>query len=434
MEPASKMGLVSQDFQGIRPIGDQFSSQKHQQVAPDFARAINAASTDLFSKINDKRSVEHKNFVYFTPNLLAAFSMLLAGAQGDAQKALEEFLRVKDVEGDFHSSFGVWIDNLTCRSVAMSAELEKVAKEGNKFFYKQAQAVMTLNGVTIPTDAETRLGCYHPVQINFNDDSEAQAITNAWVEKQTEGKITNLVEDLPEETVLMLVTAALFQGNWKYPFDEKENSTETFYNSDGTMVKFTMMNQGLDDLRLYSDWKKEVTICELPYHGDLSLLVVNCGGKWNREGVRSAAKLEKFMKPENILDMLEHFDERAKKSKGLSIGIPKLKVKDKTDLFKELADDPMVQAITSSNWSGSLVNYHKKTHTSELVSEVQYQMDEVGTQIAAASYSPTAAESCDPEFKMNSAFGVILFDNQTKTILGMGKFLKLEGEETNDEN
>jgi serpin B len=431
MEPVFKSGLI--EFQGIRPIGNQSVSQQKDQLAPDFVRAINAASTDLYSKLNDKRIIEHKNFVFFTPNLLAAFSMLLAGAQGDAQKALEAFLRVKDVAGDFHASFGEWIDNLTCRSVAVAAQLDKVAKESNKFFYKQAQAVMTLNGVTIPTDAETRLGCYHPVQINFNSDAEAQAITNAWVENQTEGKITNLVESLPEETVLMLVTAALFQGSWKYPFEEKENSTETFYNCDGTKVKFTMMNKGIDELRLYSDWEKKVTICELPFHGDISLLVVNCGGTWNREGVHSAAKLEKFMNQENILDMLEHFDERAKKRNALSIGIPKLNVKDKADIFKELANDPMVQAIVSSDWTGSLVDYHKKTSTKELVSEVQFQMDEAGAQIAAASYSPTGAESCDPEFKINSAFGVILHDNQTKTILGMGKFFKLDGEESNDD-
>ncbi len=430
MEPILHPGYVES---AIRPIGDQLSQKSQQDVnlAPDFVRAINSASADLCSKLADRRSVIHKNFVFFTPNILAAFGMLDAGAPADAKIALDAFLRTNEVKGDYHASFGKWIDNLSSRSVSQAAELEKSAITANKFFYKQSQAVITREDVTIPVETELRLGQYRPVQISFRNNGEAQSLTNAWVEKETEGKIKNLVEgNLPDRTVLMLVTAALFQGSWKLPFDEQDNSVETFHNSDGTKVKFTMMNLGIDGLRLYSDWKNHVTICELPFHGDTSLLVVNCGSRWDLNGAQAAANLKSFMTRENLLEMIENFDEQAQPQDALQIGIPKFNVKDKTDLFKELSSERIVQAIVGADWNGSLVEAGAGMliSTKQLVSEVQFQVDEAGAQVAAASYSPSGCESCDPEFKIEVPFGVILFDNKTKTILGLGQFLKFEGE------
>src|SRR5437868_6562596 len=79
------------------------------------------------------------------------------------------------------------------------------------FFFRQAQGLMTLKGISIPQTTQTRLDCFTPAHLVFNSAQEAKDLTNAWVETETEGKIKNLVESLPEDTVLMLATAALYQ-------------------------------------------------------------------------------------------------------------------------------------------------------------------------------------------------------------------------------
>ncbi|NXJ46383.1 SPB10 protein, partial [Spizaetus tyrannus] len=70
-----------------------------------------------------------------------------------------------------------------------------------------------------------------PQAVNFKTDAEqARALINSWVENETERKIQDLLPagSLNSHTVLVLVNAIYFKGNWKKKFLEKNTSEMPF--------------------------------------------------------------------------------------------------------------------------------------------------------------------------------------------------------------
>jgi len=80
--------------------------------------------------------------------------------------------------------------------------------------------------------------------IDFKHDAErATSLINAWVEKHTEGKITELVPSdfLDSLTRLIVANAVYFKGRWDSPFDEAMTESMVFTMSDGSGQETPMM-------------------------------------------------------------------------------------------------------------------------------------------------------------------------------------------------
>jgi len=191
-------------------------------------------------------------------------------------------------------------------------------------------------------------------------------------------------------------------------------------------VKVEMMNQEVDNLKMAFDATDsyDISLLELPFHGQISLLLMK-PNSWMK--IKAKDQLQKFMTTETIQELLNSFDKRFDTASALTVGIPKLDLKEKVDVLAELEHTSLAQAIKAADFNGSLVNGGDVVKTPKLVSEVHFTMDEEGAKVAGASYSPTYFESCDPEFKLNEPFGFAIIDHNTQTILSMGQVLKLEG-------
>ncbi len=394
-----------------------------------FQKAINAVSADLYQHMSLARSNEHKNFVFFTPNLIASLSMLYAGAPKNLKNIMEQALHVGELkEGKWHSLFREWSTDIQNRGNPALQGSSLVKADQLRFKFQQTQIIAVDAGTPLTDSAINHLLKYNPVFASFKNPEEARTLINAKVEIVTEGKIKNLVEEVSDGLVLIMASAALFKGQWQYPFKKAENSEEVFYNSDNTIVRVEMMNQGLDNLRMAYDYNEDekysVEILELPFHGQISFLLIKPSAKPQK----SAATLQKFMTQKNLQNLLDNFDERFSERSALTVGIPKVSLKDKTDLLSELGHTPWAQALKNADFNHSLVHAGAPARTPELVSEVHFNMDEEGAEVAAASYSPTYCESCDPDFKVRGPFGLAIVDCTTQTILGMGQVLKMEGE------
>lgn len=398
-------------------------SNTHQPVADArFKAALNNWAMDLYQDFSKVRSLENKNFVFFTPNLLASFSMLYAGAPSELQKTMEKALHMGELtKENWHTAFNAWSQNLVDRS-------KQLHENKPIFHFQQLQMVASHVDAPLTEEAAANLSHYNAAYCPFSDPHEAGEFVNNKVEEVTEGMIKDLVspQDLSGDLVLLMASAALFKGQWEYPFATTSNSKETFYNCDGSEAVVEMMNQGLDNLKRaydYVEGSHRMQILELPFHGNISLLLM----KPNRWGDSPAKnQLTNYMTQKNIQGLLDNFDARFTESSALSIGIPKLDLTDKLDVLEELKHTPLAQAIKTADFTGSLIKSGPPTKTPKLVSEVHFTMDEEGAKVAGASYSPTYRESCDPCFKLDGPFGMALIDRSTQTILGMGQILKLE--------
>jgi serpin B len=78
--------------------------------------------------------------------------------------------------------------------------------------------------------------------LDFSD-PQCAATINRWVDTSTKGKIKQIVGQIAPDTVMFLINAVYFKGNWQVEFDKKLTRDDTFHLLDGTQKKVPMMSQ-----------------------------------------------------------------------------------------------------------------------------------------------------------------------------------------------
>ena len=80
--------------------------------------------------------------------------------------------------------------------------------------------------------------------LDFADDPRRAAGTiNAWVDRDTQGKIPSIVDELERDTALVLTDAVYFKGMWSDPFDPANTKPRTFFLPSGKTITTPMMEQ-----------------------------------------------------------------------------------------------------------------------------------------------------------------------------------------------
>src|SRR5690606_22861038 len=67
-------------------------------------------------------------------------------------------------------------------------------------------------------------------------------IINSWIERQTEGLIKDILDQVRPDAVMYLVNAIYYKADWKSQFDPAKTQKESFYVSPGKEVKVDMMS------------------------------------------------------------------------------------------------------------------------------------------------------------------------------------------------
>src|SRR5262249_6951026 len=129
--------------------------------------------------------------------------------------------------------------------------------------------------------------------VDFAGDPEgARKTINAWVEKETQGKIKDLLQPgvLDAMTRLVLTNAVYFKGDWGSPFKKDRTRDGDFHLSSARKVKAPLMRQ--KDKFGYLDGETFQAL-EMPYAGKEFSMVVLLPKK-----VDGLATLERSLTPE----------------------------------------------------------------------------------------------------------------------------------------
>jgi len=105
--------------------------------------------------------------------------------------------------------------------------------------------------------------------INFEKNDKAAATMNKWVDKQTHGKILDLIDtaDLNEDTRTVLINAMYFHGKWVHDFPARATKPQPFHPAKTSTVEVEMMQQ-LNRLNYFECPETKAQFLELPYDGD----------------------------------------------------------------------------------------------------------------------------------------------------------------------
>jgi len=254
---------------------------------------------------------------------------------------------------------------------------------------------------------------YYKAEINNMDfsDAGAQGKINQWVSQKTQGKISDIIGPLTQDTKLVAVDAIYFKGKWQNEFDKKFTKAKLFYPEGKLPGLKKMMNDERDTNYLETDSFQAV---ELDYKNSNLCMIVFLPAK--------KVKMADFcasMSAQDWCDWMKWFDER-----DVDLTLPKFKIEFETPVIDSLTNMGMgaafdKQADFSGISSGNLF-------ISRAVQKTYMVVDEEGTEAAAASEAEMMVGAeykvPPPHVKMtvNRPFFIAIVDNNTKAILFAG--------------
>jgi serpin B len=105
----------------------------------------------------------------------------------------------------------------------------------------------------------------------------AATTINNWVEEQTKGKIKEIVDDpIDATTVMFLINAIYFKGDWTHRFDKGKTARAPFYGVRRSGAEIPLME--LDDTLLYAE-REGYQVVDLPYGGKAFSMTVLLPGE-----------------------------------------------------------------------------------------------------------------------------------------------------------
>ena len=257
-------------------------------------------------------------------------------------------------------------------------------------------------------------------KVDFESNTEHIRLQiNEWVAQKTQQKIQNLLSEgsLASSTLLVLVNAIYFKGDWKFPFESRSTCKQMFYKNDIESKLVDMMSQE-DEFLFTDDQALEVKVIQLPYkNSSLSMRIIL------PNNVDGLAKLETSLNFEKFRALI--LDNRRYKKVDVKLSLPKFKLELSLPLKSCLIKLGMVDLFDTCLSDLSGMSEESDLFVSDAVHKAFINVDEKGTE-AGASASIMVSFSFiggnKPEvFRADHPFMFCICDENIKSILFMGK-------------
>lgn len=239
-----------------------------------------------------------------------------------------------------------------------------------------------------------------------------RARINTWLEDQTNKRIKDLLQPahITPNTTMVLVNAIYFKGNWKTQFDKKKTRDAVFHTADDKRVDVPMM---FADMKCGYARFDDVSMVELPYAGgELSMVVLL---PRMPDGLPA---LEKKLTHENLKKWIGDLKDRG----SLEIMLPRFKMETALDLVPAVKALGVKDAFANADFTGMAEG--DRDPITAIVHKSFVDVNEEGTEAAAATAVVRADSSFPPPFVANHPFLFLIRDAKKGTILFMGRVEK----------
>lgn len=357
----------------------------------------NSFAHDIFKKTLDN-SAETQNILISPLSISTALSMTLNGSEGSTRTAMLAALKLNGLTQeainrsykDLTSAL-LGVDKRVLISIANSVWIE------NNFVVKKPFTDILTEFYTADSKSFDITDPKVPLQVN------------SWIENKTNGLIKNMIDNLDQNTVMLLINAIYFKGKWNSQFDKTKTVNESFYKTDGSVLQVPMMKQTAD-FKIYTG--DGFSLAEFPYgQGNYVMDVLL---PTSNNGIKNLIPLL------NVTSFQQWINQMAKRN--IEVTFPKFKYGYKKELKEILSSMGMGIAFTdAANFSG----------ISDLATEITFvlhqafiETNEEGTEAAAATIvgiGTTSMPVGPSEFKIDHSFLYVIRETTTNTILFMGK-------------
>jgi serpin B len=288
---------------------------------------------------------------------------------------------------------------------------EALLSVDKRVFFSIANSVWIENNFVVKkpfTDILT--GFYNADSKSFDiTDPLAPTQINNWIETSTNGLIKNMVEELSDNTVMLLINAIYFKGKWKSQFDINKTVQKSFYKPDGSVVEVPMMKQ-ISKLKTFIG--EGFIMAEIPYgQGNFVIDIILPDSQNDLNGIIMSVDESSF---NTWLHQLSETE--------TDISLPRFKYGFKNTLKSVLTDMGMGQAFTDG------ADFSNISDLDLLINDVAHQAfietNEEGTEAAAATIVEIGTTSFPPPplvFDVDHGFLYIIRETTTGSILFMGR-------------
>ena len=384
------------------------TAQRQNPAAGDVSAVVdgnNQFALDLYAKLRGEKA----DNLFFSPySISTALAMTYAGATGETEK---------EMAGVLH--FRVPQDRLPSAFAALMAKLRS-DKEGNQV--RIANRLWGQQGYQfLPEFLQVTREQYRAelaLQDFVTKAEEARKTINAWVEKQTEEKIKDLIPPgvLNQLTRLVLTNAIYFKGKWASQFDKKATQEAPFKLALKKTVNVPMMHRKEKYKHATMD---DAQILELPYVGnELSMFIVL------PQTVDGLLELEKRLTPTNLGTWLS-----ALRKKEVNVYLPRFTMTSQFQMNEVLKSMGMPSAFTPDAADFSGMDGKRDLFISAVIHKAFVDVNEEGTEAAAATGVVVGLTSVQitPEFRADHPFLFLIRDNRTGAILFVGRMVNPKG-------
>ncbi len=264
--------------------------------------------------------------------------------------------------------------------------------------------------------------------VDFRGNCEgARQEVNQWVEEQTAQRIKDIMPpgSVDAMTMLILVNAIYFKGDWNDKFDAKDTNDDAFHVSDTEKVTVPMMYKK-KDWTYGADGVLDAQCIELPYaNNSLSMFILLPGpGKME--------KLQEALSPEFFANIEKKFRLSPKDTK---LWLPRFKLEDSFDLSGKLADMGMRDLFDQGKANLQGMDEQNRLFVQKVLHKSFLEVNEEGSEAAAATAVKVMLRSLPKvfEFRANRPFLFFIRENSTRSILFFGKLAKPTAAKGKDE-
>jgi serpin B len=341
--------------------------------------------------------------------------MTYAGARGQTESEMAKVLHFNPAQTNIHSAFGV----LTERMNKIQRWNRITLATANSLWCQQDYRFTDafLNLVRTRYGAEAR-------QVDFKHSAQAAGEINQWVERETKQKIKNVVEpgQFTDLTRLVLCDAIYFKGKWQTQFKPNDTKPAPFHVSTNETVTVPMMYQHAEFKIAYSD-DGSVELLELPYVGnDLSMIILLPQVEYPSPDVEQPGlpDLEQKLTVNNLHAWLAKLDQAG--GHKTWVGLPRFTTTQSFNLAKELKSLGMPSAFNdTANFSG--MDGTTNLFVSDVIHKAFVEVNEAGTEAAAATWVHVASKSASGRFIVDHPFVFLIRENGSGTILFLGRIV-----------
>lgn len=336
-------------------------------------------------------------------SIVMAFGMVMNGAEGETWNQMQKTFAMEGMNRNE-------MNNAARSLFQLLTDLDESVRFriANSIWYRDT---FDVEESFLSTNEE-----YYNAEIRPADfaDPETVDTINQWVDDQTEGLIDEIVKGpIDPLTVMYLINAIYFQGDWTYQFDPDNTRTETFFRADGSIAEVDMMR--LDELEGASYRTGDNYQAANLYYGDagftMTLVLPD-----------EETGLEQWLLEADWTTWQELTSGFG--SATMTLDMPKFEMEYEVDKFAELLEElGIVDAFNPGLSDFSRINPDAEDlHISDSRHKTFIRIDEEGTEAAAVTSIEMQLTSMPQSvhLRLDRPFFYVIREVESNTILFMG--------------